>query len=341
MASWLGETARVVGPVVAGFGRAVSEVYNLSTAMELLNGAGLFIEETFGSIGTTFTETIAGLSADFGEMFGTASQGFQGLFDAIAAGDMAAAFEVQIATINVLWQQGLDMLGIDWVEIWALMLDTFNQFGSDMSAAWVEVSAIVQNVWNEALGTMMSGLAKAQNSLADFFLWAASQTGAVDYASAKESLDEEYNQRTKGAAAQTGAKRSQIEQDRLAKQNAVQQQRDARTAEIRRNAEEDSSAKQLADAQARLDNATNAAADKRKAAEDAKPKDPAEEMRATAKAGGAAMFATSAGAISFGGAAAGMAANQGPMNKLVDSSEETAENTRQMVKKLPDDKMRG
>ena len=29
------------------------------------------------------------------------------------------------------------------------------------------------------------------------------------------------------------------------------------------------------------------------------------------------------------------------MNKLVDSSEETAENTRQMVKKLPDDKMRG
>jgi hypothetical protein len=120
----------------------------------------------------------------------------------------------------------------------------------------------------------------------------------------------------------------------------VQQQRDARTAAIRRDAEENSAAKRLADARARFDAATASAADKRASVEAARPVAPGKAMAATAVAGGAAMMATSAGAISFGGAAASMAANQGPMNKLVTASERTADATELIAKKTGDARMK-
>lgn len=344
VASWFGETARAVAPVVTGFGRAVSEVYNLSTAMDLLNGAGVMIEESFGSIGTAFTATIAGLSADFGEMFGTVTQGFQGLFDAIAAGDMGAAFEVQIATINVLWQQGLEMLGVDWVEIWATIQDTFNQASGNIQMAWIDWTSSLAGFWNDLVATVRDIWDRFTGWLQSTFVWIKKLVGAVSEEVAAEQqkmIADATDQKIGGRNAKNESANKKIKDDQQAQRDAIQQQRDARTAEIRQNAEQNSAAKQLADAKARLDNATKAASDKRKAAEDAKPKDPADEMRKTARAGASAMFATSAGAISFGGAAAGMAANQGPINKLVDASEETAENTRQMVKKLGTDEMKG
>lgn len=343
VASWLGETARVVAPVVAGFGKAVSAVYSLSTAMELLNGAGLFIEETFGSIGTTFTATIAGLSEDFGDMFGTVGQGFQGLFDAIAAGDLAAAFEVQVATINLLWQQGLEMLGIDWVEIWATIEDTFNQATANIQTGWVSWTSSLASFWNDLVSTIQDIWDQFTGWLESTFVWVKKLVGAVSDEVAKEQqrlIAEKTDQKIGGRNASNEAANQKIAADSQAQQKAIQERRDARTAAIRNDAETNSSAKRLADAQARLDAATKAAADKRAAAEASKPVNPAAEMRKTAIAGTSAMFATSAGAISFGGVAAGMAANQGPINKLVDSSEETAENTRVIAKKIGNDGMR-
>jgi len=336
----LAGAAASVGRMVSAVLAANPPLEVLKSGLNALGGAFGAALDSLGPWGESIRETLGAAGSAFAELGATTSQALGGIVDALMAGDVSAAFEVLVAGINLLWQQGLAALGIDWVEIWATAMDTFNQFGANLSNVWVEVSAAIQNVWNETLGAVMSKLAQAQNSLADFLLLAASQTGAVDYASAKESLDEEYQQRTQGQKAQTGAKRSQIEQDRLAQQNAIQQQRDARTAELRKGAEENSAAKQLAEARARLDAATATAADRRAVAEASKPADPAKEMRKTATAGASAMFATSAGAISFGGAAAGLAANQGPINKLVDASEETAENTRRLLKKSGDDGMR-
>lgn len=337
VASWLGETARVVGPVVSGFGRAVSEVYNLSTAMELLNGAGLMIEESFGSIGTTFTATIAGLSEDFGEMFGTVGQGFQGLFDAIAAGDLAAAFEVQVATINLLWQQGLAALGIDWVEIWATIQDTFNQASGNIQTSWIDWTSSLAAFWNDLVATVRDIWDRFTGWLQSSFVWIKKLVGAVSEEVAAEQqrmIADATDTKIGDRNAKNEDANRKIKDDQTAQRNAVQQQRDARTAEIRKGAEENSAAKQLADARARFDAATASAAEKRAAAEAARPVDPATAMRQTAIAGSSAMLATSAGSISFGGAAAGMAASQGPINKLVSSSEETAANTKRLVDKL-------
>ena len=354
----LNDLGAVLVPVVNGLagaaasvGKMVSAVLAANPPLELLQsgldaigGAFSASLDALGPWGESIRETLGAAGTGFGELGSTASQAFTGIVDALMAGDIGAAFEVVVAGMNLAWQQGMAMLGVDWVEIWATIQDTFNQASGNIATAWIDWTSSLAGFWNDLVATIQDLWDYFVRFFESTLISVVNTLGLLSDEAAKaaqRASEDRMDKSVGGRNANNESANAKIRDDQKAQRDAVQQQRDARTAEIRRNAEENSSAKQLADAKARLDNATNAAADKRKAAEEAKPKDPAEEMRATAKAGGAAMFATSAGAISFGGAAAGMAANQGPMNKLVDSSEETAENTRQMVKKLPDDKMRG
>lgn len=296
--------------------------------------------DAMGPWGESIRSVLGEAGNGFSEMYAIASQSLQGIVDAMMVGDLSAAFEVMVASLNVTWQQGLASLGVDWVEIWAMIQDTFNQASTNLVTAWISLSGAIQSIWNELLSNLQSGLVKTQSFIADWLLWAAYIDEKDGYKDAKEALDSEFKSRIAGQTSATQDAKRRIDEQVASQTQAVAQQRDARTAAIRNDAETNSSAKRLADAQARLDAATKAAADKRAAAEASKPVDPAAEMRKTAIAGTSAMFATSAGAISFGGVAAGMAANQGPINKLVDSSEETAENTRVIAKKIGNDGMR-
>lgn len=344
IASWLGDIAKEIAPVLAGFGRAAADLLTVKSLLDAARGAGMGFVESFGAVGDGIASEVGGIVSDVQSMFGTLAQGFQGLFDAVAADDLSLAFEVQVATINLLWQQGLATLGIDWVEIWATIQDTFNQASGYIQTAWVDWTSSLSKFWNDLVATLADTWDYFATSLIKTFVWIEEKLGTMSKEQAKlltsgadTTRDFLVSRRNK----QNEAANASIRDDQQAQRNAIQQQRDARTADIRKNAEENSAAKQLAEARARLNAATATAAERRAMADAAKPVDPAKEMRKTATAGASAMFATSAGAISFGGAAAGMAANQGPMNKLVDSSEETAENTRLIARKIGDDSIRG
>ena len=344
VASWLSETAKEIAPVLAGFGRAAADLLTIKSLLEAASGAGMGFGETFAAVSAGFAGNIGGIVSDVGSMFGTLTQGFQGLFDAVAADDLSLAFEVQVAAMNLLWQQGLEILGIDWVEIWATIQDTFNQASGNIATAWIDWTSSLAGFWNDLVATIQDLWDYFVRFFESTLISVVNMLGLLSDEAAKaaqRASEDRMDKSIGGRNANNESANKKIRDDQQAQRDAVQQQRDARTAEIRRNAEENSAAKQLAEARARLDAATATAADRRAVAEASKPVDPAKEMRKTATAGASAMFATSAGAISFGGAAAGMAANQGPMNKLVDASEETAENTKQLVKKLGNDGIEG
>lgn len=332
-------------------GNIYSAVLKANPPLEVLSAGldkveGLFNSglDAMGPWGETIRSVLGDAGQGFSELYGTASETFTGIKDALLAGDIGAAFEVTVAGLNVAWQQGLAMLGVDWVEIWATIQDTFNQASGNIATVWVDWTGSLAGFWNDLVATVRDIWDRFTGWLQSTFVWIKKLVGAVSEEVAAEQqkmIADATDEKIGGRNAKNESANAKIKSDQQAQRDAIQQQRDARTAEIRQNAEQNSAAKQLADAKARLDNATKAASDKRKAAEEAKPKDPAAEMRKTATAGTAAMFATSAGAISFGGAAAGMAANQGPMNKLVDASEETAENTKLIAKKLGNDGIEG
>jgi hypothetical protein len=235
------------------------------------------------------------------------------------------------------------MLGVDWVEIWATIQDTFNQASGNIATAWVDWTGSLGGFWNDLVATIQDLWDYFVRFFESTLISVVNTLGLLSDEAAKaaqRASEDRMDKSVGGRNANNESANKKIRDDQQAQRDSIQQQRDARTGEIRRNAEENSAAKQLAEARARLNAATATAADRRAVAEASKPADPAKEMRKTATAGASAMFATSAGAISFGGAAAGMAANQGPINKLVDSSEETAENTRLIARRIGDDSMR-
>lgn len=299
--------------------------------------------DAMGPWGETIRSVLGDAGIGFSEMYAVASETFTGIKDALLAGDIGAALEVTIAGLNVAWQQGLSMLGIDWVKIWATIQDTFNQASGNIATAWIDWTSSLAGFWNDLTATVRDIWDRFTAWLQSSFVWIKKLVGAVSEEVAAEQqkmIADATDEKIGGRNAKNESANKKIKDDQKAQRDAVQQQRDARTAEIRGNADTNSSAKQLAEARARLAAATQAAADKRAQAETAKTVDPAAAMRKTAAAGSSAMFATSAGAISFGGVAAGMAASQGPMNKLVESSEDTAENTRLIAKKIGNDGMR-
>lgn len=354
----LNDLGSVLVPVVNGLAGAASSVGKMVSAVLAANpplavlssglstvgdlfGSGL---DALGPWGQSIRETLGVAGQGFADLGATASDTFSGVVDALMAGDIGAAFEVVVAGMNLAWQQGLSMLGVDWVEIWATIQDTFNQASGNIATAWVDWTSSLSGFWNDLVATVRDIWDRFTGWLQSTFVWIKKLVGAVSEEVAAEQqrmIAEATDEKIGNRNANNEAANKKIKDDQQAQRDAIQQQRDARTAAIRSNAEENSAAKQLAEARARLNAATATAAEKRAMAESAKPVDPATEMRKTATAGASAMFATSAGAISFGGAAAGMAANQGPMNKLVDSSEETAENTRLIAKKIGDDSIRG
>jgi hypothetical protein len=333
----LAGAASTVGKMVSAMLAANPPLTVLSSGLSSLGGMFDSVLTAMGPWGETIRTVLGDAGAGFSEMFGIASESFQGIVDALMAGDISAAFDVMVAGLNVAWQQGLAALGIDWVEIWATIQDTFNQASGNIAVAWIDWTSSLAGFWNDLVATVRDIWDRFTGWLQSSFVWIKKLVGAVSEEVAAEQqrmIGEATDEKIGNRNAKNEDANRKIREDQQAQRDSVQQQRDARTAEIRKGAEENSAAKQLADARARLNAATKAAAEKRAAVEAAAPVDPAASMRATARAGTSAMFASSAGAISFGGAAAGMAANQGPINKLVTSSEETAENTKKMLSKL-------
>lgn len=336
----LAGAASTVGKMVSAVLAANPPLTVLSSGLSSLGGMFDSVLTAMGPWGETIRTVLGDAGAGFSEMFGIASESFQGIVDALMAGDISAAFDVMVAGLNVAWQQGLASLGIDWVEIWATIQDTFNQASGNIAVAWIDWTSSLAGFWNDLVATVRDIWDRFTGWLQSSFVWIKKLVGAVSEEVAAEQqrmIGEATDSKIGNRNAKNEDANRKIREDQQAQRDSVQQQRDARTAEIRKGAEENSAAKRLADARAQLDATRKAAGDKRAAAEAAAPVDPAASMRATARAGTSAMFASSAGAISFGGAAAGMAANQGPINKLVTSSEEIAENTKRLVKKFDDD----
>jgi hypothetical protein len=343
LAGWLSQTAQAVQPIVAGFANAAHELLNFSTAAEIVQGIGSTLQEQFGPLGETLVGAATYAGGEWMKLFDILGTGWSGFFDAIAAGDLATAFDVQIATLDVLWQQALATLGVDWVEWTATIESTFVEVSATLQSVWTETTAGLGKLWNDLVATISDLWDGFVGWFQSTIITAQQMVGMLSDEAAKaqkRAVEDRTDKKIGERSAATDSANSRIEADRAARRAEIERNRQSRSDAIWDDAKTNTSAKRLADAKAKQEALAGKAADNLAAIQAAQPllpTNPGDEMRNTARAGMSAMFASSAGAISFGGAAAGMAANQGPINKLVTSSEEIAENTKRLVKKFDDD----
>ncbi|GIW81497.1 MAG: hypothetical protein KatS3mg105_3304 [Gemmatales bacterium] len=153
--SYLASLASVSGAVLVAFD-------GLKTAFFLLTEQGKAIASAFKNL--------------FGELATIASDGFQGVIDAISAGDLQLAGQIAMQALKVAWLEVVRFLNIAWIEFvdflwpaigpvidlltegWFLVSDGFRKASGSMSKIWATVSNGLQSNTALAIGGAIASL---------------------------------------------------------------------------------------------------------------------------------------------------------------------------------------
>lgn len=312
---------------IQGFRTEARSLGRLSTdQVQTLDKLG----DTFENMGTAITNAASSILADLAPNLELLADTVSAIAGRISQGDLTGAFDIVVATIDVAWQELLMTLGVDWVEAWAGIRTTFNDVSNELFKGVLDWSVSLEQATNDAWAGMTNGLLDFQSQVTRVVIDLKRLYGQI--------TEEQYNMAQKFRESATAiAKESNTigaqKKNEQARKNAdmLTAGSDAATElankKALRDAEQNSAAKKLEDAKARLEALNKAAAEKTAAASGA-----AGGIGAVANVGIKAAAFTG-GNITFGGTAAGLTANQGPMGEVVESTKETAENTRKLLDK--------
>jgi len=215
--------AAIIGGVIAVFGLLKAVILGVGAAIgALLSPIGLVVAAVVGLGATILQQTGLGAQAtDFlGEKFNslknTALASWQGIKDAIAAGDLEGAFRIVILTLKLLWKQGVGALQKGWISFKEVfqsaianalkfVMDLFGISVKDLVSAfvaiekawvhttsfladaWTTFTAGFMKIWNKAKGFVAKGIARLKK------LFGAK----VDVKAVSQEIDAETNRRNR------------------------------------------------------------------------------------------------------------------------------------------------
>ncbi|HUS46164.1 MAG TPA: phage tail tape measure protein [Phycisphaerae bacterium] len=156
----------ILGAVVTALGALLSPLGLVVAALGLVSiavvGLGAYLLWASGAGG----KALAWLSEKFGELKDFALKSFQGIKDALAAGDFRLAARVLWASLKVAWQKGTHWLETTWLDWKKSFLDTATDAFYGFLALWTQVRAKIATVAAEmkalfsTIGAVGAGLVK-------------------------------------------------------------------------------------------------------------------------------------------------------------------------------------
>lgn len=338
----LAGVASSIGDAVSGVLKAYPPIETLTGGLSALGDmldSGL---QSLGPWGQAISDALGNVGAAMQTHFANGIKMWQGLFDALSSGDIGLAIEIQLASLDIAWQNALAGLGIDWVETVALVEDTFNNVSASLQVAWVETTSFLATVWSEMVHGMRDAFDAYLGFVVKSLITIGELSGQVNSSLAKElrkitdtTVSDSIQKRYADNAPAEAERRKIIEDDRAARVAEINRQRDARTAAIRADAETNSAEKRRADAQARLDALTQRAAEQAAAAN---AESVAGKTTEAAVKGGQVFAGTAevASSVQFGAAGAALSGGGGVFSKIEEATQETAANTKEMNSHLRD-----
>jgi hypothetical protein len=349
----IGILGTVVGALVSPIGLVITAIAALGAYLIYVSGAG--------------AKALAWLSAKFNVLKQDALAAWQGIGDALAAGDIGLAAKILWLTLKLEWQRGVAALQPIWLgfKLWFIKVGYGAFYGllaaweiaqHGLTVAWIETTAFLSSVWTKFSSTVQSVWEGTQTWLADRWLELMGQfdsTLDVDAAKKLNHQQSEANQR--GIQQERDSELNRIEQERAAKRDMESKQHDAELAQIgqayddaiaqaksdndaKQKATQDELAKAKAEWQAALAEAKKKRADKE--AEDglgkldgpkkilSKPSDLAYRIEQTQKNIGVRGTFSAPEARRFGAG--------GAADRLTKASEDTARNTKKILERLRD-----
>jgi TP901 family phage tail tape measure protein len=187
IATVVGIVLSPVGLLVAGLASLVAFGPKIAASMQgTFGGVGGMIESVSASIGGTFQSAVAGGMTVLGDLGTTASVTFDGIYAAVAEGDLAGAMDVLWAGLYAGWLRGVEsiMNAVDpWVsmfqnaftilgaEIYKIWDSLWTNVGSTVNTAGAYLLGAFDNIINPILAawdTLEAGIRKSWNRIQSF-----------------------------------------------------------------------------------------------------------------------------------------------------------------------------
>lgn len=186
-AAWLAPAAPIlaIGGVLAG---AAVVAYKFGGQLKgALSGVGELAGQAGAAIGTAFSGVVQDATVVFGDLYKTGKETFNGIYAAIAEGDLSGAMDILWAGLQAGWLRGVEalmgavdpwismfqnaftILGAEiykvWDTIWVNVSNSFNTFGAYLKGAFDNVINGVMASWD----TLEAGIRKSWNYVQSFF----------------------------------------------------------------------------------------------------------------------------------------------------------------------------
>lgn len=337
----LGMIGSILGAILSPIGLVITGLVSLGGYLLYISGTG--------------QKALSWLGQQFAALRDTALAAWQGISDALAAGDLSLAARVLWLTLKMEWQKGVAWLTDKWIGFKEAFMAVATEavYGTakiltsawaGMQTAWVETVAFMSKAWTMFTNSLIIGWRTAQNWIAKKFVQLMAMFDeSVDAEAAMRILDEDFareqqerdratQQRLHDIEASREAKRQAIEEEEQGTLDVLEEERQRRHVERKRQYDADLKAAEDAAAQARrewqeaLDEAARKRAEVRETAAPGRAKgiDELPDVENAAKR-----------SISVVGtfnplAAIGLGTGS-PLERAARAGEETAKNTKKLV----------
>ena len=249
----LGYAVSAAGSVLGTLAGVVSGVVTAFTAMGavlawILSPLGLVITAAV-ALGAylIYSSGIGGqalrwLGDRFADLSAFASAAFQGISDALAAGDISLAAKVLWLSLQVVWQKGVSVLQRIWIEFSGALvkvaygaftgiLAAVEQVWHAMKVAWIEGTSFLKQIWTEFATWHAKAVEATTDAMVKAWIWAREKTGVITADEAQ--FERDYANKQSNNASQ------QIDKQKQDSLNAVERDRAAsRQAESKRHEDE-------------------------------------------------------------------------------------------------------
>jgi len=226
----MGVLGTVVGALVSPIGLVIAALVALGAYLIYVSGAG--------------AKALGWLSAKFNVLKQDAVAAWQGIGDALAAGDIALAAKILWLTLKLEWNRGIAALQPAWLEfkLWFIKVGYGAFYGilaaweivqHALTVAWIETTAFLSSVWTKFSSTVQSVWEGTQTWLADRWLELMGQfDSTLDVDAAKKMNHQQSDANQREIEQNRSADLNQIEQQRSGTRDAESKQHDAELARV-------------------------------------------------------------------------------------------------------------
>jgi hypothetical protein len=250
----------IAASLITGVGAVLGTIGTVITA--LLSPIGLVSVAIVGLAGYLLyasglgAQALQWLGDEFQALKADALTAWQGIGDAMAAGDLSLAAKILWLTLKMEWQKGVAFLE----EHWATFKEAFLSIATDafygvvgllvnasagLQSAWIETTAFLADAWTVFTSSLTKGWSTAQNFISKGVLRLMKLfDSSLDVEAASKILDENFAAQNAASDQQRNqqiGQRDQRKQEQLAQ---IEQQRQAAQDEIGQMATDSHAARQ-------------------------------------------------------------------------------------------------